>query len=190
MKDLYNQILDDVLEADSVNELKSLIEIENLGQSENVHESSGFNFRDELLKNLFDSLDNVTPQRINLTESPSENLPSKDTYAQISDRIILQGWKNIENISARLIESSSDQVVLECLIDKENRIYEERIFRPSLFNDYKLEVGNLFYLRFFERPNEIKMEIHDDPDLTFKDDFPKLDFVAEFKDSKLFSKKK
>ena len=190
MKDLYNQILEDLLENDSVNESKSLIEIEDYNFTEYTHKSFDFEFRDELLRNLFNSLDNNIPQRIDLTGNPTENLLSKsDTATQISDRIVIQGWKNVENISARLIEFSEDHVVLECLIDKENKIYEERMFRPSLFINYKLVLGNLFYLRFFERPNEIKMEVHDDPSLTFSDDFPKLDFVAEFKNSKLFRKK-
>jgi len=190
MGELYSQILEDVLESSSINESKSLVDIDSLGLAEPVYQSSEFTFRTELLKNLFNSLENDIPKRISLAECSEEslNLPI-ETPSQYSDRIVIQGWKNIENISARLIEYSSDQIILECLIDKENSIYEERIFRPSLFSNYKLEIGNLFYLRFFERPNEIKMEVHDDPDLTFKEDFQKLDFVAEFKDSKLFRKK-
>ena len=190
MNELYNQLINDVLEYDSVNESKSLIEIDELDLTEYVHTSFNFNSRDELLKNLFNDIDNSVPNRIDIIENSSGNLNSqKDSATQISDRVVIQGWKNIENISARLIEFSEDQIVLECLIDKENKTYEERVFRPSLFVNYKLDIGNLFYLRFFERPNEIKMEVHDDPSLTSKDDFPKLEFVKEFKNSKLFRKK-
>lgn len=183
--------MDKVLDPNSVNELKSLIEFEGVHNTEAGYKSTDFKLREELFRDLFDSLENDIPDRINLSELPTEvQQISKDSSTQSYDKIILQGWKNIENISARLVEFSLDHVVLECLIDKENKIYEERIFRPSLFNNYKLVIGNLFYLRFFERQNEIRMEVHDDPDLTFRNDFPKLDFVSEFKDSKLFRKKK
>jgi len=104
------------------------------------------------------------------------------------DSIILKVWKNIENVSARLIEKYDDVVVLECLIDKEIGLYEEREFRLSLFVGYDLRVGNLFYLRFFDRENETRMEIHNDPKLVSQSDFPKKDFTRLFKESKLFKK--
>lgn len=189
MRENIDLLLENTLESDSVNELKSLIDLEVSYGTEAVHKATGFALRDELFKNLFDSVENVNPSRISSSESPIERQKQIDQISSpIHDRIILSGWKTLENISARLIEFSSDQVVLECLIDKENRIYEERVFLPSLFNGYDLKIGNLFYLRFFERQNEIKLEIHDDPDLTSEDDFPKLDFVSEFKNSKLFKK--
>jgi len=46
------------------------------------------------------------------------------------------------------------------LIDRETGICEERGFRSSLFDGYNLKIGDLFYLRFFKRPNEMKMEVH------------------------------
>lgn len=186
----HNLLFKDILKTEPVNQSKSLIELEVFnGESENVHQSSSFLNKDIFLKNLFNSLENDSSQKTRLNKFllESQELP-KNTSAQISDRVILKGWKNIENISARLIEISEEKVVLECLIDKENSLYEERSFRISLFENYKLEIGNLFYLRFFERPNEMKMEVHDDPYLSLKDDFPKLDFSV-FKKSKLFKGK-
>lgn len=105
-----------------------------------------------------------------------------------SDFVTIQSWKNTENISARLIEHYDDLVILECLVDKELKVYEEREFKKSLFSDYELIAGNIFYLRIFERKNEIRMEIHNDPKLTFKEDFPELDFTSIFTKSKLFKK--
>lgn len=106
-----------------------------------------------------------------------------------SDIIIVRGWKNIENISARLIEIYDYAVILECLIDKEQGIYEEREFRSSLFSIEDLKIGNLFYLRIFEKENESRIEIHNDPKLTFIEDFPKIEFKKLFEESKLFKKK-
>jgi len=68
------------------------------------------------------------------------------------------------------------------------RIYEEREFLLSLFTGYDLIIGNLFLLRIFERKNEIRIEIHNGSGLTMEDDFPKLDFVKEFSNSRLFKK--
>jgi len=190
MNEESNQLLLDLLGNDSFNVSKSLIEIKESDITEYVHTSLNLISRDELLKNLFSPIDQSIPNWIDLIENPSENPSSQqEKSTQISDRVVIQSWKNIENISARLLEYSDKQIVLECLIDKENGIYEERTFRPSLFDDYKLDIGKLFYLRFFERPHEIKMEVHDDPSLTSSDDFPKLEYVKTFKDSKLFRKK-
>lgn len=105
-----------------------------------------------------------------------------------SDAVIIRGWRNVGNISARLIEFYDTVVVLECLIDKELGIYEEREFRLSLFSEGDLKIGNLFYLRIFERKYESRIEIHSDPKLTFIEDFPKMDFKRFFEKSKLFKK--
>ena len=71
----------------------------------------------------------------------------------------------------------------------EEQIYEEREFKSSLFTGYNLDIGSLFFLRIWERPNEIRIEIHDDPELTLNNDFPKLDFVEKYKSSRLFKGK-
>lgn len=102
------------------------------------------------------------------------------------DTVSFKGWKNTENISARLIERYDDKVILECLIDKDEEFYEEREFSESLFEGYDLELGTLFYLRVFKRPNEIRMEVHCDPRLVNPSDFAKIDFEDAFKKSKLF----
>ena len=58
-----------------------------------------------------------------------------------------------------------------------------------MFEGYDTSLGSLYLLRIFERQNELRIEIHNDPDLTLKDDFPKLNFAQTFKDSRLFKKK-
>ncbi len=97
-------------------------------------------------------------------------------------------WKNFENVSARLVSYFDEEVVLECLIDRENSVFEERAFRSSLFEGFKLEVGEFFYLRFFERQNEERIEIHGG-DLVRKEDFAKTNFRDLISKSKLFDKK-
>jgi len=116
-----------------------------------------------------------------------EELKQK-TATAYRDNIVLASWKNTDNFSARLIDFSEQHVIIECLVDKENGVYEERCFRSNIFENYELEIGKLFFLRFFERASEVKMQIHDDPDLTLKEDFPKLNLSEKYKNSRLFKK--
>jgi hypothetical protein len=144
--------------------------------------------RNTFLKQLFETeSDTEILSDENLEEFSNELSASKHKQPILGvDRIVLSGWKNIENIPSRLLENHEKSVILECLIDRENRTYEEREFKKSLFEGYDLQIGNLFYLRVFERPNELKIEVHDSPGLTSSDDFPKLDFESLIRSSRLF----
>lgn len=146
------------------------------------YESPNFMRHNDFLEKLFKT-------EIPLIKLYDEKKSPIETVIEETDTVIITEWKNVENISARLIEFYDDKVILECLVNKEERIYEEREFKTSLFDGYEIKIGNLFLLKFLERQNEIKMQIHNDPGLTFKEDFPKLDFVEKFKDSRLFKKK-
>ncbi len=172
----------ELIDSDSINETKALIQIKNIESEEDSLISIKFMEQIEFKRNLLNAYDNKLP----LAKLDEEKETSRERLSEYSDVVVIQGWKNVENISSRLIEHCDDNVVLECLIDREEGIYEEREFRSSLFTGYNLDIGNLFYLRIFERPNEIRIEIHDDPELTLKDDFPKLDFVEKYKSSRLF----
>lgn len=145
-----------------------------------------FSDKDDLIKDL---LKTQSPESTSLYRSRDIDkfgLNEQEETLTPSQTITLYGWRNIENISARLIESYDDVIVLECLVDKESSTYEEREFRKTLFEGYDLKLGTLFYLRFFERPHEMRMEVHNDPSLHFLDDFPTMDFKGTFEKSKLF----
>ena len=150
----------------------------------NISEFTGFIHGKILLKDL------LNPSEINSYEnlSKEEQKDQSNSLASVSrENIFLHNWESIENVSARLIETRGEFVILECLIDKENNIYEERVFPKSLFVDYSLEIGSLFYLRFFNRPHEMRLEVLDGGNgLVSEDDFPKINFVKKFKNSKLF----
>jgi len=179
----------DLSEFDSANDFKALIELENIEKNTNEFNSSRFIERENLLKDLFNSDENKFLERIQIEELAEKvNKPYELTPAISVDKVIISGWKIIENISARLIENSVEHLVLECLIDKEAEIYEERIFRKSLFSGYDLEFGNLFYLRFFEGNNVMKMEVHDGKGIVSINDFPEINFAERFRKSKLFNK--
>jgi hypothetical protein len=175
-----NVSISDLLE-DVLSEPIPLIHNANVKSAQSV-----FSGKNEALRAIF----NVQSSSASSIETTLDELGQKPAEQSLfgSDSLTLKAWKNIENISARLIEHSDDIVVLECLLDKELGIYEEREFRKTLFEGYELKIGNLFYLRFFDRQNETRMEIHNDPRLTSVEDFPKKNFVDLFKNSKLFKK--
>jgi len=140
--------------------------------------------KDTSLKNL------INPQNFDHNFSTKLDKASLNNDWQNfgKDSIAFTPWKNIENISTRIIEFYDNVVVLECLIDLEQGIYEEREFRASLFEGYDIKIGNHFLLRFFDRQNETRMEIHNDPNSISSKNFPKKDFKELFSNSKLFKK--
>ena len=146
--------------------------------------STSFARRDELIRSLFKTESSVSEFNLaNLSEKTETGALGNIVG---SDIVYIEGWKNIANISARLIDFFDKVVVLECLIDKDQSIYEEREFTATIFEDFELAIGKIFLLRFFSRRKEIKMEVHDEPGLVSKDDFPEKDFRLLFKNSKLF----
>lgn len=184
MKNDY--IISDLLNSDShlING-NSLVKLE---ETQEAFSPSNFDENKNFLWRMFNVQTSI-PTSSNATEFADMLGSLKTPNTLGSDTVTLKGWKNIENISARLIECYDDVVVLECLIEKELGVYEEREFRISLFTGYELKIGNLFFLRFFDRDNETKIEIHNDPKLTSIKDFPKMDFNNLFKQSKLFKKR-
>lgn len=176
----------EVFDSNAPGKIKTLISYEVPTEDSSIHDSKEFLVKKEFINDLLNPNEKKDPS-IKLCE---EHPASEIFMEQFSDRIVITSWKNVENISARLINSYDNSVILECLIDKETGTYEEREFRASLFDGYVLKQGNLFYLRVFERQNEIKLEIHDDPGLTRIEDFPKMDFVEKFSNSRLFKDKK
>ena len=176
----------DLLTSDEiVNEVPS-VKFDDTIEAKEEFKSINFESQDAFLRGLYNPGEHVESiQRIDL-DIIEEKAVKDESVSSASDIVVLEGWKNTENYSARLIKTNDQYIVLECFIDKEKGLYEERSFNLSLFKGFKIEIGCLFYIRFFERHNELKMQIHDDPKFDFKDDFTEIDFVQKFKDSKLF----
>lgn len=172
-----------LFDENSVGEFRANIQLEECDINNEFLTSDNFLIQNELLNNLFSNESNLFKTELKEIERKEKEV------AHFSDKVIISNWKIVENISARIIEYYDNTVVLECLIDKDNWIYEEREFQSSLFHGYEIKIGNLFLLRIFERQNEIKIQIHNDPGLTLLEDFPKISFVESFQNSRLFKKK-
>jgi hypothetical protein len=101
----------------------------------------------------------------------------------------LTGWKNTENRSARFVEIYENSILVECLIDKEANEYAEIEYKKSIFSGMALYVGKLVKLCFFERRNQVMMEVIDDPNLIDKSDFPNVELSKQFKNLVLKKRK-
>jgi hypothetical protein len=112
--------------------------------------------------------------------------PAKKVYTDIG--VFYNRWKDVGGNSARVVEVYDEVVVLECLIDKEFSIYEEREFDKGLFAGFELFEGKPFFIRYFERPNEQRVQVIDDERLIAPDDFPPpaiKDIISKSRISKL-----
>ena len=182
MKDIIKR-LEDLISANETGDLAN-IRVEDPEPESKGYDTKRFQKQKALRDDLLNPFDQKTQdEKVELGEEDAEEL------TEYSDVVAIKGWILKENISSRLIDVVDDIVILECLIDREKSIYEEREFPKSLFTGYNLDVGNFFYLRIFERTNELRIEVHNDPNLMLESDFPKLDFVDLYRKSSLSKSK-
>ncbi|MCY7362978.1 MAG: hypothetical protein LH629_13080 [Ignavibacteria bacterium] len=116
----------------------------------------------------------IEPKFSKLKDREEASVISADI--DLSEGVIIRGWKILENVSSKVIGFDDETVFLECLVDKENKQYEEREFLILLFEGLELKVGKYFKLCTYRRMNQIMMEVIDNPKLILEDDFPKFDF--------------
>lgn len=176
--------------ADAYSAEKTSIDRIGLTEPLTKKETVGFEERGDFLKNLFNTHQSDFAEAIDnprVGNAPISSQPTNEGYMSIG-RIHLEPWRTIENIPSRVVQISEEIVVLECLVDSENKKYEERIFLSSLFKGIPLSEGKYLYLRFLERSNELKIQVHDDKNLISKDDFPSESLVEKYKDHRLFRK--
>ena len=139
----------------------------------------------ELVKSTFadirhDAIDNAEIKKQPLEEDSQwvkNYLDNEGTY--------IYSWKLVENLSSQVVDFGDEFIILECLIDKENRTYEQREFNVSIFSEKEIFLGKKFKLSFYQRPNECKMTINDNDSLVLDEDFPQTNFSQRFANLKL-----
>jgi hypothetical protein len=79
-----------------------------------------------------------------------------------------EDWKLVETTHARVLEVSEETVVLECLVDKENKIFENKRFDKKLLEGVlQPQDGKFVIIQEFFRPGEIRFKFRDgDNDFT------------------------
>lgn len=108
--------------------------------------------------------------------------PQPLTQFKLHEGVHLSSWRLAANISSKVLAEDEEYVLLECLIDKEERLYEEREFSKTLFEGFNLKVGDLFKICIYKRQNQEMIEVKDGSLLVNEDDFPKVDFFGQFED--------
>ncbi len=207
---MTNKILDSSLEmvdGNAISDTPSLssAERESLESSSKNHIENENFLKDVLAKKTQTPLSDRDSYRSFLdenykTESLFKNFPPLEVPSfeeRISDKKVLHlsegnyivGWKLVETLSARVIDFYNEVVLLECLVDKENKEYEEREFKVMLFEGFALEIGKLFKLCYYERINQAMLEIKDNPNLVLESDFPENNFTKKY-GNKVFKKRK
>lgn len=96
-------------------------------------------------------------------------------------------WRTITYVEARIVEIHEDRVCLECVLDRESEILEERVFDRPLFEGHiQLEVGKYIVITILQKPGEKRIKVNNDNGLVRKDIF-ELDLDLDELDSEMFN---
>ncbi len=142
------------------------------------------NFSEYLLPKTFTNL--TEAPNSNLKEFKSADIPKISIQENtenddrdiadlvINDKGILEdSWLKKNKIPAIVTEIIDDRVVvLDCLLDKENKEYEERVFEYFFFQKIKqFAVGKLIQIIIYQMPGEIKYKFLDGEGTISRNDF-------------------
>ena len=71
-------------------------------------------------------------------------------------------WDNSYNLHARITKITKERVTCECVVDKENKLFETRSFPALLFKHLrKNQVGNPVIVSIKTRPGSTRIDIRD-----------------------------
>lgn len=125
---------------------------------------------------------------INAQMSPSPSKEAFKDYFISSFGNEFTNWRNIENISSKIIEIGEEQIIVECLIDKETLHYQRRSLNKSLFKYIEdLSPGKLILIRVYEYPPETKFRIEDGTGIINDSDFQITGLFKNIHKAKMFS---
>jgi len=105
-----------------------------------------------------------------------------------TEKMLFRNWINTSNISGKILEIEEKVVIVECLLDKEPKVYQKRAINRNLFvNIDPLEVGRLVWIRVFESPPESKIRIEDGENIVPPSDFSTEGIFDKIVKSKIFT---
>jgi len=173
--------------------LPDLLEI---GNSEPSHEGDAMPSSDSLAyvnkpskpTRAVTAIQNSAPVSENLISDAASSDKLYSTLT-LSEGTVLKPWKNVANISSRILDIYDDVVLVECLVDRELMQYVETELPSSLFRNFELTIGQYCIIMHYERESSLHFEVNANPNLDLSSDFPSIDFSQEFKDSILFKRK-
>lgn len=97
---------------------------------------------------------------------------------KVVESMLLSGMNNGILIPAKFYYQNDENVVLECAIDIENELYEERKFPVHMFEGIDFQTTRFFWLVVSYSTNTMSLEIRSGDQLLLKKYFPKQDFTV------------
>mgnify|MGYP000206367102 CR=1 FL=1 len=130
------------------------------------------NIQDEVktAKNLIGRVYSELQSNINFKYS---ELFEKDASSKSQPLVgVNENWSKIKNYDARVIEIRKSTIKLDCLVDRENKKFQTRLFDKSLFtNIHDLKAGKYILVRVFKKPGKISFTINNGEKLVDKRNF-------------------
>lgn len=81
-------------------------------------------------------------------------------------------WDTVTNIPAKIIALDKKAIQCECVLDRQNFVFEKRIFPISLVSHlYELAIGGLLQISIKEKPGSMRIDIFNGEGLVNKDIF-------------------
>lgn len=105
------------------------------------------------------------------------------------DFITSESWAYKEIIKSRIISSDDDLIYLDCIIDIETMIIEQRQFPKSLFSNFKtLKTGDLVLIKINSKPGSFRVDIYPGKGIVNENLFDINDDIQELKGRDLGTK--
>ena len=104
--------------------------------------------------------------------------PHQESMAKLIDEIKsdLSNYQ-VDEFIGEILHADEDSVIIDCLIDFNNKIYQKRRFEIAPFKDYiSLEEGNIITIRVSTKPGSVLYEYLNNPDAGLKNFFDKGSF--------------
>ncbi len=115
---------------------------------------------------------------------PSKKSPELEDdlsdYTITGDGFISENWSSTFTIPSNIIEVNNEFVILECLIDYQNKILETRRFKRTLLDGKcRLFPNHIIILKISERPGKIQFEFEDGANFGYEKYFNPSEYLPD-----------
>lgn len=159
------------------NELKEFTDLDS--QFNRLNYITEFNYQTKYSYPIFENIyAQITALNKAKKASPVE-LGLSD-YLITSEGVINENWSSTVSIPSKIIEINETFVILECLIDYENKTLEKRKFKRSLLEGKcDLYPEYIVIVKISEKPGKIQFEFENGMNLGFEKYFCETDYLTD-----------
>lgn len=116
--------------------------------------------------------------RINHKEQLEKELYERSLFERIINQkefIKNEKWLPPEDINSRIIKEGDNSIFCECILDRENKIFEIREFNKLLFQHIKnIKFGKPIKIRYLEKAGSARIDIIDGDGFGIEKEFEDL----------------